>query len=69
MVRQNPCPRCGGQLFGWDDAEKNCLQCGHIVYSRNPFQQSRWLGLSFDFGDKTVPHPPGRGSQERGESK
>lgn len=64
MARLNPCRRCGGQLLGWNDAEKSCLQCGHIVYHRNPLLGQGRLDLSVDFDDKTVPHPPDRESQE-----
>lgn len=32
MVDHERCPRCGGQLIGWNDAEVSCLQCGHVPY-------------------------------------
>jgi len=32
MVRHEACPRCGGQLIGWNDSDTSCLQCGHVVY-------------------------------------
>ena len=35
MVRHEACPRCGGQLIGWNDSDTSCLQCGHVVYSSN----------------------------------
>ncbi len=31
-MKKSPCPRCGGQLFSWDDQDTSCLQCGHIEY-------------------------------------
>lgn len=67
MVGHNPCPRCGGQLLGWNDVEKSCLQCGHIVYRRNPLLGQGRLDLDVDFGDKTVPPTPDRGKARRGE--
>lgn len=67
MIGHNPCPRCGGQLLSWNDIEKSCLQCGHIVYRRNPLLGQGRLDLDTDFDDKTVPHTPDRGNQGRGE--
>ena len=69
MARHNPCRRCGGQLLGSNDIEKSCLQCGHIVYHRNPLLGLGRLDLDADFDDKTAPHPPDRGSQRRDEPK
>ena len=34
--RARLCPRCGGQLIGWNSSDTRCLQCGHIVYPRSP---------------------------------
>jgi hypothetical protein len=67
MVRHNPCPRCGGQLLGWNDIEKSCLQCGHIVYHGNPLLGQGRLDLGTDFDDKTVPHTADRGGERKGE--
>lgn len=67
MIGHNPCPRCGGQLLGWNDVEKSCLQCGHIVYSRNPLLGQGRLDLGIDSGDKVVPHSSDQGTEGRGE--
>jgi hypothetical protein len=56
-------------LLGSNDIEKSCLQCGHIVYHRNPLLGLGRLDLDADFDDKTAPHPPDRGSQRRDEPK
>lgn len=69
-MRYNPCPRCGGQLLGWNGAEKSCLQCGHIVYQRNPLLGQGRLDLDFDSDnsdDKAVPNTPDRERVRRGE--
>lgn len=63
MARHNPCPRCGGQLIGWNSPDTSCLQCGHIVYRRSPLLGQGRLDLHIGCDDKTVSHLPGRGSQ------
>ena len=35
MAKYEACPRCGGQLIGWNDSDISCLQCGHVVYPSN----------------------------------
>jgi hypothetical protein len=54
-------------LLGWNDVEKSCLQCGHIVYSRNPLLGQGRLDLGIETGDKTVRHSPDRGRERGGE--
>lgn len=54
MVDHEQCPRCGGQLIGWNEAEVSCLQCGHV-----PHQSVQTaLGLELPEGDqKPSPAP------------
>ena len=69
MARHNPCPRCGGQLVGWNDPDTSCLQCGHIVYRRTALFGPERLDLDVGSDDETVPHRPEQGNQRRGEPK
>ncbi len=58
MANHTPCPRCGGQLINWNNADTSCLQCGHVVYPRTPLGASL-LRLSSDVerkGERN--HPP-----------
>jgi uncharacterized protein (DUF983 family) len=47
-MRHNPCPRCGGQLFDFEDHEKSCLQCGYIEHRRDNPLLPRQLELGLD---------------------
>lgn len=67
MTGHEPCPRCGGQLLTWNNADKSCLQCGNIVYRRNPLLGQGRLDLGIDIDDEAVPQAPDRGNQGRGE--
>ena len=57
MVRHEPCPRCGGQLIGWNDSDTSCLQCGHVVYPRSTWS-SELLGQDIDLEREAEPVPP-----------
>jgi ribosomal protein S27AE len=35
-ARPNVCPKCGGTLIEDFDGDRECLQCGFIVYARVP---------------------------------
>jgi hypothetical protein len=69
MARHNPCPRCGGQLIGWDGPDTSCLQCGYIAYRRTPLLGQGRLDLGVDFDDKAAPHLPDRARQGRDDSE
>ena len=56
MARQEACPRCGGQLIGWNDSDTSCLQCGHVVYPSNRLG-SNLLGRYVDT-EPGKPEPP-----------
>lgn len=57
MARHDPCPRCGGQLIGWNSSDTSCLQCGHIVYPRSPLGVGL-LRLSSDLEREGEQKPP-----------
>ena len=69
MARHEPCPRCGGQLLGWNNVEKSCLQCGNIIYRRNPLLGQGRLDVSVDFDDNRLAHPPDRGGEGQGDPR
>ena len=55
MAKDEACPRCGGQLIGWNDSDTSCLQCGHVVYPSNRLGSSL-LGRYVDIEpDKSEP--------------
>ncbi len=57
MAKHTPCPRCGGQLIDWNNADTSCLQCGHVVYPRSPLGVAL-LGLSSDVERESEQKPP-----------
>ncbi len=57
MARHTPCPRCGGQLIGWNDSDTSCLQCGHIIHPRSPWAADL-LRHGVDLEGKGIPKPP-----------
>ena len=56
MVKHEACPRCEGQLIGWNDSDTSCLQCGYVVYSSNRLG-SNLLGRDVDI-EPDNPQPP-----------
>ena len=54
-MRHDPCPRCGGQMFGSGDTDISCLQCGHIVYPKRWSPLLQRLGLEISLEDDTEP--------------
>ncbi len=32
MAKKGRCPRCQGQMLDWDEGDRLCLQCGHVIH-------------------------------------
>jgi hypothetical protein len=56
-------------LLGWNNVEKSCLQCGNIIYRRNPLLGQGRLDVSVDFDDNSLAHPPDRGGEGQGDPR